>query len=146
MRDRRVGYAIGAAYLVAVGVLVTGPWGWELNRFTVWLYVQFGSDVPIAPDEALPEHYGFLLNVLLFVPLGILLALVTGRPWWWIALVACVGSSAVELGQWNWLDRDGSWGDVLANTVGAMAGAGAVSLVLRARRRRVPRPSMSRRS
>ena len=144
MRDRRVMYAVGAAYLVLLVVLVTGPWGWELNRFTVWLYVQFRSDVPIAPHGALPEHYGIILNVILFVPLGALLAHLTGRPWWWVTLVACAASAAVELAQWRWLDREGGWVDVLANTAGALVGAGAVTLASRGRRRRVPRPSSSR--
>ena len=146
MRYRRVVYVVGAAYLVALAVVVTGPWGWMLNRFTVWLYVQFRSDVPIAPAGALPEHYGFALNVVLFLPLGALMALVTGRPWWWIALVACTGSIAVELVQWRWLDRVGDWRDVLANTMGAVVGAGAVILASRDRRRRAHRPSSTRRS
>ena len=146
MRDRRARYALGAAYLVVLAVLVLGPWGWELNRFTVWLYVQLRSDVPVAPAEALPEHYGFLLNVLLFVPLGVLLTLVSGRPWWWVALVACAGSAAVELVQWRWLEREGGGADVLANTAGALLGACAVILGRRGRRRRVPRPSSPRHS
>jgi glycopeptide antibiotics resistance protein len=139
MRDRRVLYAVGAAYLVVLVVLVTGPWGWELNRFTVWLYVLFRSDVPVAPAGALPEHYGFVLNVLLFVPLGALLAKVTGRPWWWITLVACAGSGAVEVAQWAWLDRVGDWLDVLANTIGGYVGAVAVSLLMPGRSRRAGR-------
>ncbi len=52
----------------------------------------------------------------------------TGRSWWWVALVALAGSSVVELVQWRWLERDGSWGDVVANTVGALVGALAVTL------------------
>lgn len=146
MRDRRVGYAVGSAYLVLLAVLVTGPWGWELNRLTVWLYVHVRSDVPIAPAAALPEHYGFVLNVALFVPLGALLSLMTGRPWWWATLVACAGSAAVELAQWSWLEREGGWTDVVANTVGATVGSGAVILASRGRRRRGPRPSSPRRS
>ncbi len=145
MRDRRVGYVLGAAYLVALVVLVTGPWGWELNRFTVRLYVLLRSDVPVAPGTALPEHYGFLLNVVLFVPLGALLAFATGRPWWWVALVACAASAVVELAQWRWLERQGSWGDVVANTVGALVGC-ALILVWRDRLRRAPRPWPPRRS
>jgi glycopeptide antibiotics resistance protein len=145
MRDRRVVYAVGAAYLVVLAVLVTGPWGRELNRFTIWLYVEFRTDVPIAPLRALPEHYGFVLNVFLFVPLGALLALVTGRPWWWITLVACAGSAAVELAQGAWLSRVGDWHDVAANTLGALVGAVAVSLLARSGSRRAGRPATRRR-
>jgi glycopeptide antibiotics resistance protein len=144
IRDRRVLYPLGATYLVILAVLVTGPWGWELNRFTVRLYVLFRSDVPIAPAGALPEHYGFVLNVLLFVPLGALLAVVTGQPWWRIMFAACAGSVAIELAQWSWLEREGGWLDVLANTAGAAMGA--VTLAWRGRAARGPRPSSPHRS
>jgi hypothetical protein len=67
-RDRRVVAGLGAAYLLVLALLVTGPWGWALNRLTVRLYVFFREDWPVAPGWALPEHYGHLLNVVLFVP------------------------------------------------------------------------------
>ena len=122
------------AYVVGLALLVFAPWGWSLNRVTVRLYVFFRSDVPIAPDGIGPDHYGVALNVLLFVPLGIVLALLTRRPWWWAVLPAFVVSGAIELVQGRWLDRVGSWSDVVANTLGALLGAAAVSLLARARR------------
>ncbi|MCW2738228.1 VanZ family protein [Nocardioides sp.] len=144
LRDRRVVAALVAAYGVALGVLVLGPWGWALNRLTVALYVQFRYDWPIAPDWAVPEHYGVLLNVLLFVPVGVLVALVTGRAWWWVTVVAALGSGLVELVQGLWLARVSSLTDVLANTLGALVGAAAVSLLARPGSRRAGRSGSRR--
>ena len=92
----------------------------------------------------LPEDYGVLLNVLLFVPFGVLLMLATRRAWWWVVLLAMAASSAIELVQWRWLDRDGSWTDVAANTLGALVGAVVVSVSSRGRARPAPRPARAR--
>ena len=125
--------ALALGYVVALAVLVGGPWGRALNRFTVACYVQLRYDWPIAPDWVLPEHYGVLLNVLLFVPLGALFVLLTRRPWWQATALAVAGSLAIEAVQWRWLDRQGTWSDVGANTLGAAIGALAVSLLARRR-------------
>ena len=127
-RRRGVLTAVVAAYLVGLLVLVASPWGWELNRLTVALYVRLRNEWSIAPDWVSPEHFGVLLNVVLFVPLGALAVLVTGRPWWWVTAAAALASVAIELAQGRWLPRDGSSGDVIANTVGALVGALAVTL------------------
>lgn len=132
-------------YVVALALLVLGPWGWALNRATVQIYVFLRSDWPIAPDWALPEHYGVLLNILLFVPLGATLALLTRRTWWWVTLLAAVGSAAIEVVQGLWLAREASWSDVVANTIGAFVGAVVVSLLARPGWRRAGPPSSRRR-
>jgi len=142
--DRGVRVALAASYALALAVLVLGPWGWALNRLTVALYVQFRYDWPIAPDWAAPEDYGVLLNVLLFVPLGALAALLIGRPWWWVTAAAALASGLVELAQWQWLAREGSWTDVVANTLGALVGAVAVSLLARRGSRRAGRSGSPR--
>ena len=125
--------ALALGYVLALAVLVGGPWGWALNRLTVACYVQFRYDWPIAPDWVLPEHYGVLLNVLLFVPLGALFVLLSRRPWWLGTVVAAAASGTIEAVQWLWLDRQGTWSDVAANTLGAAIGALAVSLLARRR-------------
>ena len=145
MRDRRVLAVLGAAYVVALAVLVAGPWGWGLNRLTVDLYAQFRYDWPIAPDWVGPEHYGILLNVLLFVPLGALLVLVTRLPWWAAMAAAALASGLIETAQWLWLARDGGGSDVVANTLGAGLGAVVVSLLGRPGSRRAGRPASPRR-
>ena len=121
---------------VAFAALLLGPWGSQLHRLTVWLYVLFRTDVPIAPDWALPEHYGALLNVLLFVPVGMALALITPWSWWRIALVATLVSAVVELAQATIVDRDSSVQDVVTNGIGALLGAAAVMVVRRVLARR----------
>ncbi len=130
-RFRGLVLALLVLYVVALAVLVLGPWGWGLNRITVQLYTQFLYDWPIAPHWALPEHYGVLLNVLLFVPLGAGVAILSGRPWWWVTLVAAALSGAIEVVQGLWLARESLWSDVAANTTGALLGALIVSLLAR---------------
>ncbi len=144
LRDRRFLSALGVAYVVALVVLVVGPWGLELNRLTVALYARFRYDWPIAPDWAGPEHYGLLLNVVLFVPLAALLAIVTGRAWWWVTAAAALASSLIEVVQWAWLAREGGWLDVAANTLGALVGVAGVSLLARRGSRRAGRPASPR--
>ena len=135
--------ALTAAYLAGLAILVTSPWGWELNRLTVRLWTFFGSDWPIIPERVGPEHYGILLNVLLFVPTGVLGTL-AGRRVGWVTVAALVGSSLIELAQWRWLERDGSWVDVVANTCGALLGAVVVSWWSPDPRRPAPRPGRAR--
>ncbi|GAA5108079.1 hypothetical protein GCM10023339_06710 [Alloalcanivorax gelatiniphagus] len=137
LRERRVLAVLAAIYVAGVAVLVAGPWGWALNRFTVRCYVLFTYTWPIAPAWVGPEDYGVLLNVVLFVPLGALFVLLTGRPWWLATLVAAVGSTMIEVVQGLWLARQATWQDVAANTTGAAVGALLAALVvsLLARRR-----------
>ena len=142
--ERRVVVALAVAYVLALGVLVTAPWGWQLNRLTVRLYVLFRYDWPIAPDWASPHHYGFILNIALFVPLGVIAVLLTRWSWWRVVLAAAAVSTAIEVAQWLFLDRVGDRADVLANTLGALLGAGAVSLLARLRSRRAGRPGRRR--
>ncbi|WP_210649308.1 VanZ family protein [Nocardioides sp. SYSU D00065] len=142
--ERRILVALATAYVLALGVLVTAPWGWQLNRLTVRLYVLFRYDWPIAPDWASPDHYGFALNVVLFVPLGVIAALLTRWSWWRVVLAAALASTAIEVVQWLFLDRVGDEADVAANTLGAALGAGAVSLLARLRSRRAGRPGRRR--
>lgn len=150
MDDLRHVVALAVVYVVGLAVLVAGPWGWPLNRLTVRLYTFFRYDWSIAPDWMGPEHYGVLLNVVLFVPAGALLAVVARRPWWWATLVALAASTAIELVQWLWLEREGGWSDVGANTLGALLGAllgaGIVRRATRARRRPAPVSVWTRRS
>ncbi|RYC04427.1 VanZ family protein [Nocardioides zhouii] len=138
MRDRRWMVAAALSYVIGLAVLVVGPWGWELNRLTVRIYTLFRYDWRLTPDGIGPEHYGIALNVLLFVPLGAVLAALTRRPV--LTLLVCLACSAfVEVSQARWLQREGGWTDIVANTVGALVGVALVSLATRARRRPAPR-------
>ncbi len=144
MRDHRMLVVASVAYAVGLGVLVAGPWGRDLNDLTVRCYTFFRYDWPIAPGWALPEHYGVLLNVLLFVPVGALLAALLRGRWWAAVLVAGSCSAAIEVVQSRWLERIGSVDDLVANTLGAALGALALTLRRRRRSRRAGRPASPR--
>ncbi|MFI2753239.1 VanZ family protein [Cellulomonas sp. P22] len=77
-------------------------------------------------------------NVALFVPLGLLAALVLARRWWWAVLVgAALASLTIEVVQHAVLaQRVGSARDVLANTLGTLVGIGLAAVWQRVRRRR----------
>lgn len=140
VRAAAISRMVWAAYAAALVIVVLGPFSWALNRLTVRLYLLFRSTWPIAPDWVTPEHYGLVLNVLLFVPLGAGLALLTGWSWWRVTLAAAASSTAVELLQLV-LPRDADVWDVLTNTLGAAIGALAVGAVrLRRRGRSAARP------
>lgn len=136
---------VAAVYALGLAVLVSGPWGWALNRLTVALYVRFRYTWPVAPDWVTPEDWGTLLNVVLFVPLGALVVLLARWPWWWATGAAALVSGVVELVQWQWLAREGTWLDVAANALGAAVGALAVSPLARRRSRPAGRPGRPRR-
>jgi hypothetical protein len=64
----------------------------------------------------------FILNVLLFIPLGVGLAL-SGIPWKRAALTACALSLTVETTQFFFIPgRDATLGDVVTNTIGGILG------------------------
>lgn len=84
----------------------------------------------------------FGANIVLFIPLGLLLALLFGPHRWWRAPVICVVATVIiELGQGALLShRVASVGDVIANSTGGMLGAlaaVAIMAAVTARRRRL---------
>ncbi|QIG39935.1 VanZ family protein [Microbacterium sp. 4R-513] len=86
----------------------------------------------------------FVGNVLMFVPLGILSALVLDARHRWLLLVAGSAFSGVlELTQLLLLPgRYADWRDLVSNTIGFLLGAGAALAVRSlARRRRHPGPA-----
>ncbi len=74
----------------------------------------------------------FAANVMLFVPLGFLVAALLGRRRAWVAIiVGALASIAIECVQWLMLpERYPSAGDVLANTIGAGIGAAVLAVVV----------------
>lgn len=82
--------------------------------------------------HGVPEWFGyrkleFTANVGMFLPLGLLLALLPPRRWWWLALLWIPALSlAIEFVQWRFISaRFGSAMDVVANTLGGYVGATA---------------------
>ena len=127
----------GVTYVVVLLLLVMTPISWVLNRLTVRLYVVGAYD--LHQRWLLPEHVGYLLNVLLFVPFGALVVLIARWPWWEAALVATAVSAAIEIVQYlPMLGREATLVDVVCNALGGLLGAMAAALVLQRRRRAGP--------
>ena len=127
----------GVTYVVVLLLLVMTPISWVLNRLTVRLYVVGAYD--LHQRWLLPEHVGYLLNVLLFVPFGALVVLIARWPWWEAALVATAVSAAIEIVQYlPMLGREATLVDVVCNALGGLLGAMAAALVLQRRRRADP--------
>lgn len=82
----------------------------------------------------------FGANILMFVPLGFLLTLLFRRPWIGVAL-AVAASVAAELAQFVIPSREPAPRDIIANTAGALIGAGLAWLVVRACSRRAAHDS-----
>ena len=78
--------------------------------------------------------YGFVQtasNVVMFIPLGALIASLVWRSFWWVAgvLGLCL-SLSIELTQYVLLPhRFATAGDVIANTAGALIGGALVSML-----------------
>lgn len=97
------------------------------------------------PDAFGYAHLEFMANVVMFVPLGVLLALALDPSRRWIAAIALpLFSVGVELFQFFFLPaRYATISDVIANSIGAWIGVGAVVMLSQfySRRRRNPEPS-----
>ncbi|PRY63203.1 VanZ like protein [Knoellia remsis] len=124
------------AYTVAIAALLLWPDAWSINRLNVAVYVWFLNRG--VPPSMTPERWAVVWNVFLLAPLTFALALIAPRVrWWWWALLGLALSVGFEAAQDLIVQtRDASWGDVLANTCGAVAGAYAGS---RLSARRAPR-------
>jgi glycopeptide antibiotics resistance protein len=114
---------LAVVYLLVVGLLTLGPTLWrtrpasgdyDVLSLSTWLdpdtWVRIGS----------PE---FVANILLFVPLGLLLRLAIPRGTWFGATVfGGIVSVSIEVLQ-VWTPRVSDPRDIVANTLGALAGA-----------------------
>lgn len=131
--------------------LVLLVWG-ILWKFTIpWIGEAAGLPHPVKLLPFVPDGVAdasdpleVLANVLLFVPFGLYLGLLAPGWRWWMRVAALAGTSLV-LETVQHLISTGSFdtSDVIANTVGGLAGAGALELL---RRRLGPRlvPVMTR--
>lgn len=111
-----------AAYLVVLGYLVWSPEPTTATSAVSTLTdALHGIGLPVSSSAV-----GFALNVLLFVPMGLLGVFVFGRrhvPGW--VLAGFAASVIVEVVQRLLLpDRTWSASDIVANTLGALVGAG----------------------
>ncbi|GGF51844.1 hypothetical protein GCM10011519_27350 [Marmoricola endophyticus] len=122
MTARRAVWLTAGLYAAALAALVLSPVGRELNELTVRMYGVWNYDLAL-PGRPPPEVFGFGLNVLLFIPVGILLAVLLRLPWLLTALCCVALSAAVELVQMiPALHRVSSLTDLVANGLGGLVG------------------------
>jgi glycopeptide antibiotics resistance protein len=73
----------------------------------------------------------FVANIFMFVPVGVLLTLLLGRKWWWVAALGGFALSlAIELVQLGIPSRVSDPRDVVSNGLGTTVGAIACFLVV----------------
>lgn len=133
------------AALVMAAVFAIGYWPVPVDRgmrslLTSVLDRLMAAGAPSWVDYA---HVEFGANIVMFVPLGVLIALLLPRWEWWLApIIGLALSLAIEFGQALLLpERFATPLDVLANTAGATIGALIVTAVRLVVRRRSRRPT-----
>jgi len=131
-QHRRVLVALtGTSIAVVLGVTVVPSGGWRSFAVESDALRSIAVNVRPGPGDltAWTQAGDGPLNVLLFVPLGGLLALLLRHP-----LAAAAASSALSLAiecyQASLTTRVGAFADVVANSLGAALGAAAAGLVL----------------
>jgi hypothetical protein len=127
--NRRLLQILLAAYVLltfGVTLLVREPVGRELIQ-TEWLLCYKGQDAKMLADG--------IFNILLFVPIGVLVALVSGKGRLLLSTLAGLFiSQTIKCSQLIWQRGTFDVNDLLNNTVGAFLGGAAVVLVFRLRR------------
>jgi hypothetical protein len=123
-----------AAYLVAALVVLLSPVSPEaiVAAVTAWLR----DDVGLSAVRQGWIEFG--ANVAMFVPLGLLVTLAFRHAWWGVA-AALIISAGAELAQVLLPGRLASPRDVVANVLGAGAGAAVIVAVRAIRRGRARR-------
>ncbi|GAA1814927.1 VanZ family protein [Agromyces neolithicus] len=129
--DRRPLGLVAAAYAAVVLWVTLGPAPWR----TATHQIEGGILNPAAWTSPVTWTTGYLaemmFNIALFVPVGVLAALLIRRRHWPLALVAGFAfTTAIELAQLLATDRISDPRDLVMNTTGAVVG---VFLVLVAR-------------
>lgn len=116
-RSRWIGIALLSVYGVALGALTLTSMG--RGGIIGPLFRWIGRTFPAVTFEQM-EVVG---NVLLFVPLGLAIALLLGSQRYLVLPIALITSFAIEAAQAVFLaSRVPSTADVIANTVGACCG------------------------
>lgn len=111
--------------LTGLAWLVGWHSGWDINRLVVAVWVEARS-WQLIHRLATPEDVAVVLNVALMVPPAALLAVCCPRlRWWWVCAGIASLSLGIEAAQLVLLSqRSPEWGDVVANAIGGLLGAG----------------------
>ena len=134
---RRVLLAVTAAYLLLVAWITLNPFPADPHRNPLLegLLAGFASTPPLAWIDY--DVVEFTANILLFVPLGVLFAMLLGRGRWWLAFA--LGGAAtltIEFVQLFLPARVSDPRDLLANALGTLLGIAVVAVGMGMRRRR----------
>lgn len=114
--------------LYAAGLSVILLWPDHIDRDAGFAYAAIYTAFPRAD----PLQVDFALNVLLFVPFGVLLALLLRRRPWVVIVVSLIVPVLAETAQAFFLPgRTASVGDVVANALGALIGAVGTEVIRR---------------
>ena len=138
-RAPRILIAISIAYLVLVLAVTLLPAPWPASEFESPGGVLNLANWFAAETWTRGSSAEFALNVLLFVPIG----LIAGhflRPWWPRVLAPIALTFAIEIIQLPLPDRVSDPRDIAANTIGALAGVLLVWIVRAFRRDRATDP------
>jgi len=122
---RRWVIALAVVYVVALAVIAFWPVPVDRNidgpllQLIDWLH-RHG-----APGWFRYSTVEFGANIVLFIPVGVFIVVLSGaRRWWWAILVGFAASCTIELGQLLLLSsRFATLNDDIANTTGAVVGA-----------------------
>lgn len=132
-RARTVGAAIGLAICITV-VLFATMWPTPLDQ---GYSESINRVLDVLHRNGIPEWFGydkleFSANVLMFLPIGFLIALLLPAQVWWLAFLICpILSGSIELTQANFLSaRFATITDVIANSIGATIGAVLAGAIL----------------
>ncbi|MFH8249264.1 VanZ family protein [Microbacterium sp. B2969] len=138
---RRVTIALLVVYSAFVAYLTltpTGPDDGATTRLLKRLLDQLHAQGVLLWIDFLTIE--FLANIAMFVPLGVLTALlISRRNRWMLLVIGTAASGFIELMQLLFLpERYADWRDLVSNTIGFLLGAGltlAISTRARARTR-----------
>ncbi|UKA48997.1 VanZ family protein [Arthrobacter sp. FW305-123] len=119
--------ALFTAYLIALAFVVFLP-AREASTVTGFVGVIAGWLALLGiPFDAAGVAVEFIANIVMFVPFGVFVRLLKPTLWnWWpLALLAAASSGTIEVIQLLVPGRVTALSDVLANTLGALAGLAA---------------------
>lgn len=133
----------GSTWRRVVTTTLLWVWAWGIAAMTLRSRSRGGSDLNLDLLDT-TNHLDledFWLNILLFAPVGILLA-IRGTRFWVALLVGFCGSVAIEITQYAMrIGRTADINDVVSNTIGCVLGFALTAGILAvAKRSSAPRP------
>lgn len=132
MRTRRLLPLLGVttAYLALVAWATLGPSPWRAEGNQAPLGVLNPSIWFERATWSTGSTYEFAANIVMFVPVGVLFAMLVGARRWLLALgAAALLTCAIEVAQIPIDDRISDPRDLLANTAGAVIGLALAGMV-----------------